>query len=172
MYNHTVINKKEVLGMNTEKVIEVMKGVKNGTFGVIEYESSLPVNKEAKKAGVTISCTTKKMVRFGADYKNLVKELASAEVKPRTNNYSWVIENKVAYNSNTDKNYVRVSNINRKTISKKYVISTSSGLTTSSSLNGWESLLQPSYFKNNVASKPVVQNISVENILSINGIVG
>lgn len=158
--------------MKFETAVEIMKSVKNGTFGVIEYESSLPTNKEAKNAGVKISCKTKKMVRFGADYKNLVKDIASAEVKPRTNNYSWVIDNKVAYNSNTDKNYVRVSNINRKTISREYVVSTPSGVSTISSISGFENFLQPSYFKNNVASKPVVQNISVENIISINGIIG
>lgn len=158
--------------MKFETAVEIMKSVKNGTFGVIEYESSLPTNKEAKNAGVKISCKTKKMVRFGADYKNLVKDIASAEVKPRTNNYSWVIDNKVAYNSNTDKNYVRVSNINRKTISREYVVSTPSGVSTTPSISGFENFLQPSYLKNNVASKPVVQNISVENIISINGIVG
>ena len=158
--------------MKFETAVEIMKSVKNGTFGVIEYESSLPTNKEAKNAGVKISCKTKKMVRFGADYKNLVKDITSAEVKPRTNNYSWVIDNKVAYNSNTDKNYVRVSNINRKTISREYVVSTPSGVSTISSISGFENFLQPSYLKNNVASKPVVQNISVENIISINGIVG
>ena len=156
--------------MELTKACEIMENIKNGTFGTVEYETSIPVNKEAKKAGIQIFCKTKKMVRFGADYKNLVKESENIEVKPRTNNYSWVVDNKVAYNSNTDKNYLRVSNINRKTIERTYCMVTESAIHHFDKLELAEKFLQPSYSKNKSYSKPVVQNISLENIISINGI--
>lgn len=156
--------------MNTSKASEILSSVKNGTFGVIEYQTELPLNKDAKKAGIKIFCKTKKMVRFGAAYKNLVSEISSAEVKPRTNNYSWVIENKIAHNSKTEKDYVRISNINRETISREYCMTTPSSIHHFNSLEGMEGFFTPSYFNNTNFTKPVVQNISVENILSINGI--
>jgi len=159
--------------MTTEKAIEIMTAIKNGTLGTVEYETSIPVNKDWKKSGVKIFCKTKKMVRFGADYKNLVKEVASADVKPRTNNYSWVIDNKVSHNSSTDKDYVRVSNIKRKTISRLYkVVFADGSVGIHTSLSDLEAFLQPSYMKNSDVTKPVVQNISVDNIIAINGIVG
>ena len=156
--------------MTTEKAIEILNSVKNGTFGTIEYVSSLPVNKEAKKSGIKIFCRTRKMVRFGASYKNIVKEVSSGEVKPRTNNYTWVVGNKVSHNSSTDKDYVRVSSINRKTISRVYSLVDGSGVTSEvGCLDDVLHLLQPSY-ANKSGVKPVVQNISVDNIVSINGI--
>ena len=88
--------------MKTSKAVEILNNIKNGTFGVVEYETELPVNKDAKNAGIHIFCKTRKMVRFGASYKNLISDLASSEVKPRANNYSWIIENKISYNSKTD----------------------------------------------------------------------
>ena len=135
--------------MKTSKVIEIMKNTKNGTFGVVEYESELPVNKDAKNAGIKIYCKTKKMVRFGADYKNLVKDIASGEVKPRTNNYDWILENKVAHNSKTEKDYLRVSNINRKTISREYCMVTPSSIHHFYSLEVpqiWPAPYKPLYF--------------------------
>lgn len=156
--------------MKTSKALEILSSIKNGTFGVVEYQTELPVNKEAKKAGVKIYCRTKKMVRFGAAYENLVKEVVTSEVKPRTNNYSWILKNKVAHNSNTEKDYIRVSNINRKTISKDYCMVTSDLVAHSKNLDNWKGLFQPSFFNVYDYRKPVVQNISIENIISINGL--
>lgn len=158
--------------MTLEQILNQMKSIKNGTFGTVEYQTSLPVNKEAKNAGIQVICRTKKMVRFGASYKNLVADLVSTEVKPRQNNYSWIIENKVSHNSKTEKDYIRVSNINRKTISREYFLLGDSGIKSSpvKNLDEFNCLLQPSYLKNNNYSKPVVQNISIENIISINGV--
>lgn len=161
----------EVEAMQTSKAIQILNTIKNGTFGVIEYQTALPVNKEAKNAGIQVICRTKKMVRFGADYKNLVSDLASTEVKPRKNNYTWVLKNKVAHNSSTEKDYLRISNINRKTISREYFLLGDGGVKSSpvKNLAEFENLLQPSYLKNTGYSKPIVQNISIENIISING---
>lgn len=154
--------------MNTSKALEILSPIKNGTFGVVEYETEVPVNKVAKDSGIKIFCKTKKMVRFGADYKNLVKEVASAEVKPRKNNYTWVLKNKVAHNSNTEKDYIRISNINRKTISRSYRFVTPTSVTHADSLAGYEDFLRPA--SGGSFTRPVVQNISIENIISINGI--
>lgn len=152
--------------MKTSKAIEILQNIKNGTFGVVEYETEVPTNKFAKDSGIKIYCKTKKMVRFGAAYKNLVS--ATSEVKPRTNNYTWVVENKVAHNSNTEKDYLRISNINRKTISKSYRFVTPSSITYTDSLSGYEEFLRPSTTNSNF-TRPVVQNISMENLVSING---
>lgn len=156
--------------MKLEQIIEKMSSIKNGTFGTVEYQTALPVNKEAKKDGLQVICVTKKMVRFGASYKNLVSNVVSSEVKPRQNNYTWILKDKVSHNSSTGKDYIRISNINRKVISKEYFILGDSGIKSSPSkmLKEFESLLQPSYLKSSGGSKPVVQNISIDNIISIN----
>lgn len=158
--------------MKMQKVMDLMGTIKNGTLGTIEYETALPVNKVAKASGLQVFCRTKKMVRFGASYKNLVTNLEKAEVKPRENNYSWVLKNKVSHNSKTEKDYIRVSNINRRTISREYFIVGDSGIKSSpvSSVNEFAELLQPSYLKGKAGSKPVVQNICIENLISINGV--
>ena len=156
--------------MTIEKITEIMQEIKNGTIGVVEYKTEIPVNKDAKKAGIKIFCKTKKMVRFGADYKNLVKDCVSSDSsKPRANNYSWVIKNKVTHNSNTGKDYIRVSNINRKTLNKEYEFVTPSSVTHTSTLSGYEGFLRPST-SNSGCTRPVVQNIAVDNVISINGI--
>lgn len=153
--------------MNTSKAIEILSNIKNGTFGVVEYETEVPVNKEAKKAGVKIYCKTKKMVRFGAAYENLISK--DIEIVPRKTNYEWVIKNKITHNNNTEKDYLRISNINRKTISREYCMVTSSSIHHFDKLELAEKFLRPSMTVP-VYQKPLVQNISMENIISINGI--
>lgn len=158
--------------MELNKAVAIMEDIKNGTLGTIEYKSELPVNKDAKKEGIKVVSWTKKMVRFGAAYKNLVKEDSSTEKKPRTNNYTWVVQNKVSHNSNTEKDYIRVSNINRKTIRRMYALFVDGEVKTlTDNVNELANYLQPSYFNSTEHTKPVVQNISIGNVVSINGLV-
>ena len=156
--------------MGKQKVIELINKVQNGTIGTIEYKSSVPVSAAARKEGVVIESYTKKFVRFGAAYKNLVEAVSEAEVKPRTNNYSWIIENKVAYNSNTGLDYVRISNIKKKTISRKYVLTLADGTkAVAKKLDAFAMYLTPSTL-NGSGSTPVVQNIKLDNVIAINGV--
>lgn len=157
--------------MELNKVVAIMEEIKNGTLGTVEYKSEVPINKDAKKEGVKIVSWTKKMVRFGAAYKNLIKGEEPTEKKPRTNNYSWVVINKVAHNNSTEKDYIRVSNINRKTIRRMYALFMNDEIQkVTANVEELANYLQPSYLQNKTYQKPVVQNISLENVVSINGV--
>lgn len=153
--------------MNTNKAIEILKKVKNGTFGVVEYETEVPVNKAGKAAGMQIFCRTKKLVRFGAAYKNLVKDSTDV-VRPRTNNYQWLLDNKVSHNSNTEKDYLRVSTVDRKTLKRIYRCVTPLGTKLVEDLGDYVEFLRPSTMVP-LYNRPLVQNITMSNVISING---
>lgn len=155
--------------MTKERALEVLNEVKNGTIGTIVYESDVPVTKEAKESGIEVKSITKKFVRFGASYKNLIKDIQKAEVsKPRANNYEWLIPNKVSYNSNTQKEYMRISNINKKIISREYVVTSGDTVNVFERLDDIKEFLKP---LSSSYSKPIVQNVKLDNIVSINGMV-
>lgn len=164
--------------MTREEIINTINNIKAGEFFRITYKSVLPLKAEFKKQGYSIVKTTEATVRTGCDYDNLesVKEAKEektqngiTESKPRTNNYQWVIEDKVSYNTNTDKYYLRIAPLNNGGANKKttYTVTNLTETYTLEKLEETEkSLVIASYFGNAYTPSPV-QNISFDNIISI-----
>lgn len=157
--------------MDKKKAMQLLEGLHNGTIGTIEYVSNVPVKAASKKEGYSILKYTRKFVRWGAAYKNLVKDQTPAG-STRANNYSWVIENKLSYNSSTNLEYVRVSNINKKKLDGFYLLQKDDEtIKVFDHLHDLEEYLTPSTLNGNGSYEaPVVQNIKLDNVLAINGV--
>ena len=101
--------------MNTlsrDEIIKAVTEIKNGRMERIVYQSELPLKAPVLGEGYKIIKTTETTGRFGINYFNVTsvikrKNLMSKE-NPRkyTNNYKWVIKDKVKYNARTGKEYV------------------------------------------------------------------
>ena len=91
----------------------------------------------------------------------------------RANNYEWVIQNKVKYDTNTDKDYLVLANFNRGHHTKtKYIVygSIVGTLDCGDELpTGYKNMVQ-TYYLNREDSKSEIRTIAFENILAINNI--
>lgn len=163
--------------LNREQIIEATNGVRNGTIARVMYKSELPLKAEFKKQGYKLIKITETSARFGVNYGHIssVMERNDTGYEPsnRTNNYEWVIPNKVKHNSKTDKDYLVLANFNKGHNTKsKYILygSMAGTLNMGPSIDpGYTHLVIDSYYKK--SSTPCeVKTISFENILRINGV--
>lgn len=155
------------------KLTEQLEKVKNGTFMSVEYKSTLPV-KAQYKHDIQIVKYSKIVVRTGVAYNHLasvIEKKAKTEANPqpqvqRANNFSWVVDNRIKYNSKTGKEYLAVAVIpNRKAVSSVYEVITAEGTTRCESFD--KNLVIDSYW----GDKDVdVLTIATDNVLSINGV--
>lgn len=155
------------------KLTEQLNKIKSGTFMSVEYKSTLPV-KAQYKHDVQIVKYSKIIVRTGVAYGNLKsviakKALEEANPQPqvqRANNFSWVIKNRIKFNSNTQREYLALAVVpNMKAIGSKYEVTTKEGTTVCDSFD--KNLVIDSYW----SSKDVdVLTIATDNIIAINGV--
>ena len=163
----------QIKTLSSDEIISKVSAIKNGQMCRICYRSELPVKAEFKHKGIKIIKVTEATVRFGVAYEHIstVKERKSDETYSpitKTNNYEWVIENKICRNSNTGKEYVRFATLNKGSHKKVlYIVVDSMNETyTAESLSEEEKIyVQNSYW--NRTSPTEVQNISFENIIRI-----
>lgn len=156
--------------MEKKELINKLEAIKNGTFVRIEYECELPVKAELKNQGVKIFKHTSELCRLGISYKNLSEVKAKLESgntssKPRKNNYSYEIKNKLCFNSNTEKNYLDVFSCknNAKKSYYKFVFEDGNALPFESE-TVLKDMLIPSYF--NKKSSPM-KRINIENVIAL-----
>lgn len=106
----------EALARDT--IIEEAMKVRPGTLTRVGYTSELPVKAEYKKKGYRMFKIVETSVRLGVNYHNIASVIARKaeeglkEAVQRTNNYEWVIKNKVSHNTATGKDYLYVANFN------------------------------------------------------------
>lgn len=97
--------------MKLDIITEAVNKVKNGTCVRIGYTSQVPVKAKFKDS-ISIKKMVATTVRLGVGYGNIktVKErqAANAAKSARMNNYSWVVKNKIKYNSSKDSFYLSV----------------------------------------------------------------
>lgn len=108
-------------------IINKIKNLRNGTMFHITYKTDMGVRAAYKKAGVKVVKVTSVVTRTGVDYEHIgsvIKAKATGEIidSTKTNNYSWVIPNKVAYNSNTDCTYLRIAPVKNGTSHSYYLV--------------------------------------------------
>lgn len=159
--------------MTKEEIVSTVANLRNGTMARIKYVTELPMKAEFAKQGYKILKVTETTARFGVKYANLsaVKEKQSDSVKPeRQNNYEWVVENKIAHNNNTNKDYIRFAPL------KKYGSNKHTNLifvdTTGKyfSFDGKElptdfkNMVQNSYWNKNHET-PDIQTVLLENVI-------
>lgn len=159
--------------MRYEDIFAKMSTIKNGTMARIKYFSEMPIKAAYKKQGIHLYKITEVTVRFGVNYNNIASVKARKSENANTNDYkttySWVdgFENKICFNENTGKNYVRFAYLphgdNRHV--NYEIVRIEETYTTESLSNEDKELVIPSYW--NKRGTCEVQNIAFEHIISI-----
>ena len=165
--------------LNREQIIEATNGVRNGTIARVTYRTEVPLKAEFKKQGYRLTKITETSARFGVNYGRIASVIARnaernlEEAVQRTNNYEWVIKNKVQYNTKTDKEYLVLANFNKghNTKSKYILEGTFVGtIDMGSSIDEhYTHLVIDSYFK---GGKPAseIKKIAFDNLIRINNV--
>lgn len=149
-------------------IIDKINGIRNGTMFKIVYKTDMHVRAAYKKEGVKIVKVTSVVTRTGVDYEHIsyvVKAKANGEISDSTcaNNYSWIVPNKIAYNSNTGCTYLRIAPVNNRT-SKSYYIVTKNGISEKVENLDDDTMAMMTKMSNHAAP---VKMIKLDNILSL-----
>lgn len=160
----------EFVAMNENEIISAVSSIKNGCYGKITYKSELPVKAAFKKQGISIVKVTNANVRFGVCYENIgsvIEYKETHEVQPLKTGYHWVVPNKISFNENTGKSYVRFASTHNHGAkhSTYFVIENGNAVEFAELPTEKKEIVQNSYWKEKEV--PEVQNIKFENILSI-----
>lgn len=165
--------------LNREQIIEATNSVRNGTIARVTYKTEVPLKAEFKKQGYKLTKITETSARFGVNYGKIASVIARnaernlEESVHRTNNYEWVIKNKVQYNSKTDKEYLVLASFNKGHHTKsKYILEGTfvGTIDMGKSIDGhYAHLVIDSYFKD---GKPVseIKKIAFDNLIRINSV--
>ena len=104
--------------LSYNEIIREASACGNGRFIRVGYSKELKMLKDWAEKGIRVYKLTETSVRLGVAYGNISSVKARKEAegdKPkvqRANNWSWVIDNKVKFNSNTGKTYLQVATLN------------------------------------------------------------
>ena len=155
---------------NIENEISKIHG---GSFFRLAYKSDVPLKAEFKKSGCTITKVTEKTCRLGVNYLHIGtvinrRETEGEPTRKVTNNYEWIIPNRIAYNTNTGKKYISIATAKKSATRTKYIITDAKmNVKTVDKLNDIDKeMIIDSYFRNSTPTE--VQKICLDNILSIN----
>ncbi len=105
--------------MKNEKLLTLLAEIKNGVYFRISYKSEVPLSKKKLKeanyeeGSFKIIKITEATVRTGIRYSKLHRVIETLkdreESKTRTNNYEWVIKNRIKHNIVTGKDYLTLA---------------------------------------------------------------
>ena len=162
-----------------EDILNEAAKVKPGTITRVGYRTFLPVRAAYKKQGVEIMKVVETSIRLGVSYSKIATVIARRaeesmkEAVARTNNYEWILDNKVCYNTNTGKYYLYAASLNGGHHTKtSYMVKHASGVIESMTSEEFKNssyadeYIIPSYWKGN-GEVPEIRNISFENIFRI-----
>jgi len=157
--------------MSEEAIMAAVNEVKNGQFVRLGYRTEPTMKAEFRKAGYKVIKLSECTGRLGCDYENLksTKEAraAGAEKSDKTNNYYWIVDNKIAGNTKTGKKYIRMTTTPGSNTKSEFYVFDANGDDVSDTMN-YKDLVVPSYFKPSGAPMEPVRNIKLENITRIN----
>lgn len=163
--------------LTREQILTATKGVKGGRIARVTYKTEVPIKAEFKKQGYRIIKVVESSVRFGVNYHNIATvisrklEQQTQNTVTRTNNYEWVIKNRIKHNNKTDKDYLVVANLPSGHNTKvKYIIEGSimGTLDMGSEIDShYKHIVLDSYFKR-VNEGREIRTIAFENIIRIN----
>ena len=98
-------------------IIREVSNRRNGSYVRVGYSKELKMLKAWQEKGIRAYKLTETTVRLGVAYNKIAAVIArkAAEAgKPkveRANNWSWIIDNKIKFNSNTGKTYLQVATV-------------------------------------------------------------
>ena len=166
----------DITVISSEMIIDAISNIRNGRMARITYKTLLPLKSEFRKRGISLTKIVDTTARFGVRYENIRSVREMREESPNfaseshNSNYRWVVMNKISYNSNTGKMYVRTTRLPKGSNSKTmYILS----------INGESEILDtlPTFAKEYVTdsywkrqSSSEVKNIQFDNIIRIGSV--
>lgn len=101
--------------MELVNAIKLFTTVKPGTYQRLVFSTDVPV-KAAYKKNIWITKQSCSVVRFGINYRNVVKKdpVVTGKKYVKNPNKYWILKNIIEYNKNTDKFYLNVYKSNTK----------------------------------------------------------
>ena len=154
--------------MKTEAIIKRVIEIPAGRFFRVRYITKVKLKAEYEKQGYSILKIVDTTTRTGVKYQNI----ASVELKdkfednqPKTNNWEWVVKDRIKHNTKTGKDYLVIAPISRGSNTvKSYVLTTPAGVSnTIPECDVKNTYAVPSYWKD--GEKPAVMNVTLENVL-------
>lgn len=147
--------------MQLNQIIESLNAIHNGSFHKVIFKSELPIKAFYKNSGIKVIKLTEMVMRTGINYKAIAPEKEGSSDN-RTNNYQSIMKNKLLFNTNTNKYYVRVypySNVK----SAYYVVK---GIHMEP-INDISEYVINSYLNKRNSNDPIVLNVNIDNIVSL-----
>lgn len=169
--------------LGKEAILNEAARIKPGTITRVGYRTFLPVKAAYKKQGVEVMKVVETSVRLGVSYSKIASVIARRaeeglkEAIERTNNYEWVLANKVCFNSKTSKYYLYAASLNGgHNTHAHYYVKHADGRIDSLTAQEFKSspyaeeYIIASYFKGS-GSAPEVRNIAFDNIFRIGNVI-
>ncbi len=165
-------------GLMREEIISAVRAVRGGAITRVTYKTDVPVKAEFKNQGYKITKIVETTARIGVNYGHLPsvinrKEETKYDSTKRTNNYEWIVKDRICHNTNTGKDYVALVSFNNGHHTKvKYIIDgTFVGVIDMGDEidKAYKHIVLDSYFKK--SSNPgEFKRVSFENIIRINNV--
>lgn len=162
--------------LTREEIFKATESIKGGRIARITYKTEVPLKAAYKKQGYKITKIVETSVRFGVNYNNIASVIQRREneekvTSNRANNYEWIVDNRIKYNTNTEKEYLVVASLNHGHNTKvKYIMDRceEDGVDLGSNLNEIVSEYVQNHYMNRAANIAEVRTIALDNILCIN----
>ena len=156
--------------MKTEAIIKKVAEIPAGRFFRVRYTTKVKLKADYEKQGYTILKIVDTTTRTGVKYQNIAGvtlENKYEDRKPKTNNWEWVVKDRIKHNTNTGKDYLVIAPISKgsNTI-VSYIITNPEGVSNTIPEEDVKSTYSiPSYWK--TGEKPAIMNVTLENVLMI-----
>lgn len=154
--------------MKTENIVKQIEDIPKGRFFRMKYLTKLPVKAEYSKQGVVILKIVETTARTGVAYnkiKSVIEKMTGKTKEEKENNWEWIVHNKIKYNTNTKKSYFVIAPIKKGSNTDRiYILSERNNVrvVTEDEIRDY---VNDSYWIDK--EKPAVQNITLENVLTI-----
>lgn len=159
----------DTLSLDTIKTC--LNATKGGVITRVSYMTELPLKAEFKKLGYKVIKVTDTSVRFGVDYSKIAKVIAkkteATETRKTTNNYTWLMEDKLCVNEKTGGTYIRFATLPKGAHTKVKFIVVNGNITCANELTDEQKNFVINSYWNKAGEKPEVQNVNVENVIRI-----
>ena len=162
-----------------DKIVTTAENTNAGQFFSICYKTDMTPYLKEKDKSYKLWKITNTTVRTGVNYGHIeaVKEANakkdnSAPKRKVTNNCTWIIDNKVKFNTSTNKYYLRVATLNSVKKSSSYIIERfdETGSRVEILTNVPKSIVEQ-ILKDSKSNPSAIKDISFENIIRINNTV-
>ena len=152
--------------MKTEAIIKKVSEIPAGRFFRVRYISKVKVKAEYEKKGITLFKIVDTTTRTGVKYSSLIDKHNMNEypATEKTNNWEWVVKDRIKHNTNTGKDYLVIAPIDKGSNTRvEYVLSDNEG----SAIRTKEEIVNfvvKSYWDKD---KPTIMNITLDNVLLV-----